>query len=121
MKIIKATRIPPPLEPLNDKIVIYATIIKKLAKKGLYDAFITFGAIVKGDTYHFEQIANECARGCMDVSLQYEVPVIFEVLAVYDRRQFKFSGDASVEHEFRDPTRKRDALLGLFQFSGFER
>lgn len=59
-------------------------VAKKLAKTGKYDALITFGAIVKGDTYHFEQIASECARGCMDVSLQYEIPVIFEVLAVYD-------------------------------------
>ncbi len=59
-------------------------IVKKLAKKGIYSAIITFGAIVKGKTYHFEQIANECARGCMEVSLQYEIPVIFEVLSVYD-------------------------------------
>ncbi|MBI4079912.1 6,7-dimethyl-8-ribityllumazine synthase [Candidatus Kaiserbacteria bacterium] len=58
-------------------------VAKKLAKKRAYDALIVFGAIVKGKTYHFEQIANECARGCMDVSLEYEVPVIFEVLAVY--------------------------------------
>lgn len=58
-------------------------MVKKQAKKGIYDAIITFGAIVKGDTYHFEQIANECARGCMEVALQFEVPVIFEVLAVY--------------------------------------
>lgn len=57
---------------------------KALAEKGEYDALITFGAIVKGDTYHFEQIANECASGCMDVSLAYRIPVIFEVLAVYD-------------------------------------
>ncbi len=59
-------------------------VAKKVAKKGTYDAIITFGAIVKGETYHFEQIANECARGCMEVSLAYEIPVIFEVLAVYD-------------------------------------
>jgi len=59
-------------------------VVKKLAKKKVYDAIITFGAIVKGKTYHFEQIANECIRGCMDVSWQYEIPVIFEVLAVYD-------------------------------------
>lgn len=59
-------------------------IAKKVAKKGLYDAIIAFGAIVKGKTYHFEQIANECARGCMEVSLEYEIPVIFEVLAVYN-------------------------------------
>lgn len=59
-------------------------VVKKLAKQKKYDAIITFGAILKGKTYHFEQIANECARGCMDVSLAYEIPVIFEVLAVYD-------------------------------------
>jgi len=59
-------------------------VVKKLAKKSVYSAIITFGAIVKGGTYHFEQIANECARGCMEISLQYEIPVIFEVLAVYD-------------------------------------
>lgn len=58
-------------------------VVKKLAKKKTYQAIITFGAIVKGDTYHFEQISNECARACMDISLQYEIPVIFEVLAVY--------------------------------------
>ena len=57
---------------------------KKVAKRGRHDAIITFGAIVKGKTYHFEQIANECARGCMNVSWDYEIPVIFEVLAVYD-------------------------------------
>ncbi len=59
-------------------------VAKKLAQKGVYDALIAFGAIVKGKTYHFEQIANECARGCMNVSLEYEVPIIFEVLAVYN-------------------------------------
>lgn len=61
-------------------------IAKKLAKKSKYDAIITFGTILKGKTYHFEQIANECIRGCMDVSLRYEIPVIFEVLAVYDMK-----------------------------------
>jgi len=58
-------------------------IAKRLAKQKRYDALITFGAIVKGKTYHFEQIANECSRGCAEVSLQYEIPVVFEVLAVY--------------------------------------
>lgn len=57
---------------------------KKLAKKGIFDAIIALGAIHKGKTYHFELVANECARGCMEVSLEYEIPVIFEVLAVYD-------------------------------------
>ncbi len=59
-------------------------IAKKMAASGDFDALIVFGAIVKGKTYHFEQIANECARGCADVARSYEIPVIFEVLAVYD-------------------------------------
>ena len=57
---------------------------KILAKTKIYDAIIVFGAIIKGETYHFEQISSECARGCMEVSLHYEIPVIFEVLSVYD-------------------------------------
>ena len=58
-------------------------ILKKLARQKKYDALIALGAIHKGQTYHFEQIANECIRGCMDVSWRCEIPVIYEVLAVY--------------------------------------
>ena len=59
-------------------------IAKICAKKTIYDAIIVFGAIHKGKTTHFELISNECARGCMDISLRYEIPVIFEVLTVFD-------------------------------------
>lgn len=55
---------------------------KLLAKKKIYDTIIVFGAIHKGKTTHFELISQECARGCMDVSWQFEIPVIFEVLTV---------------------------------------
>ena len=59
-------------------------VAKKLAQKKIYDAIIAFGAIFKGKTYHFEQVANECIRGCMQVSYDFEIPVVFEVLCVYD-------------------------------------
>lgn len=58
-------------------------VAQMLAKKKKYHAIIAFGAIVKGETYHFEQVANECIRGCMDISREYNIPLIFEVLAVY--------------------------------------
>lgn len=74
-------------------------LVKKLAKKRIYHAIITFGAIVKGDTYHFEQISNECARGCMEISLQYEIPVIFEVLAVYDLKDALIRATRSKENK----------------------
>src|SRR3989344_7435366 len=59
-------------------------VAKKLAQKKKYDAIIAFGAVFKGKTYHFEQVSNECVRGCMNVSYDYEIPVIFEILCVYD-------------------------------------
>lgn len=58
-------------------------VAKRLAKKGKHDAIIVFGVVLKGDTYHFEQVSNECVRGCMNVSYQFEIPVVFEVLCVY--------------------------------------
>ena len=57
-----------------------------LAKKKIFDAIVVFGAIHKGKTYHFQQVADECIRGCMKVSLEHEIPVIYEVLAVYDMK-----------------------------------
>jgi len=74
-------------------------IVQQLGKTTHYDAIITFGAIVKGKTYHFEQIADECIRGCMDVSWMYEVPVIFEVLAVYDLKDALERATRAVENK----------------------
>lgn len=59
-------------------------IAKKLAQTKKYDAIIVFGAVLKGKTYHFKQVANECIRGCMNISSEFEIPVVFEVLCVYD-------------------------------------
>lgn len=50
-----------------------------------YDVLITLGVVLKGDTYHFDMIANECTRGVMDVMLKYNVPIVFEVLACYTK------------------------------------
>jgi len=58
----------------------------RLASKKRYDALIALGAVIRGDTYHFELVVNECARGIMEVSLRHDVPIIFEVLATYNRR-----------------------------------
>lgn len=42
---------------------------------------ICLGAVIRGDTYHFELVANESARGIMDVGLRVGKPVIFGVLS----------------------------------------
>ena len=53
---------------------------KRLAASGRYEAIITLGAVVRGDTPHFEYVAGECARGVGQVALDEDVPVIFGVL-----------------------------------------
>ena len=59
-------------------------LAERIAESEKFDAIITFGIIVKGETYHFEMLANEVGRALMDVSLDYGLPVAMEVLAVYD-------------------------------------
>ncbi|MBF0491088.1 MAG: 6,7-dimethyl-8-ribityllumazine synthase [Candidatus Omnitrophica bacterium] len=54
----------------------------KLAKKKNIDAVICLGAVIRGDTYHFEVVANEVARGMMDVSLLSQKPIVMGVLTV---------------------------------------
>ena len=57
-------------------------IAEKLAKTNEFDALVTFSVLVKGDTYHFDMIANEVARSLMNTMVQYEIPIAFEILAV---------------------------------------
>jgi 6,7-dimethyl-8-ribityllumazine synthase len=45
-----------------------------------YDALVALGAVVRGETYHFEVVANESARGILDVQLETGIPVANGVL-----------------------------------------
>jgi 6,7-dimethyl-8-ribityllumazine synthase len=56
-------------------------VVRRLARTGAYDALICLGAVIRGETAHFELVANEAARGIAQVSLETGVPIIFEVLA----------------------------------------
>jgi 6,7-dimethyl-8-ribityllumazine synthase len=53
----------------------------KYAQQKHIQAVICLGAVIKGETLHYELVASEAARGIMDVSLKTQKPVIFEVLA----------------------------------------
>ena len=62
-------------------------IAGRLASSRDYDAVICLGAVIRGDTAHFELVAAETARGIMEVTRATGVPVIFEVLATEDLAQ----------------------------------
>ena len=55
-----------------------------LAATGTYSALVALGCVVRGETRHYEHVADECASGLMRVSLDYRLPVANGVLAVED-------------------------------------
>ncbi len=54
----------------------------KLAQGGRYAALIALGCVVRGDTRHYEHVADGCAQGLMRVSVDHRLPVLNGVLAV---------------------------------------
>ncbi|AYQ56859.1 6,7-dimethyl-8-ribityllumazine synthase [Bathymodiolus thermophilus thioautotrophic gill symbiont] len=78
-----------------------ATLNKQVAKEGKemrrikgyydgirpYDGIVTLGAVINGETPHFDFVCNECARGVADVSYQYEIPTTFGVLTTNNMEQ----------------------------------
>jgi 6,7-dimethyl-8-ribityllumazine synthase len=58
-----------------------------LAERGNHDAIVCLGCVVRGETYHFEVVANQAAAGIMQVQLDTGVPVAFGVLTTEDKEQ----------------------------------
>jgi len=56
-------------------------VARRFATSRRFDVVICLGAVIRGETAHFDLVANEAARGIMQVSLETGVPLIFEVLA----------------------------------------
>ncbi|MBY0577801.1 MAG: 6,7-dimethyl-8-ribityllumazine synthase [Burkholderiales bacterium] len=54
--------------------------LRKLASSGKYDALVALGAVIRGETYHFEVVSNESARGVMQVQQETGVPVANGIL-----------------------------------------
>lgn len=55
-------------------------VLQTMAQSGKYDALVALGCVIRGETYHFEIVSNESARGITDVQLMTGVPVANAVL-----------------------------------------
>src|SRR4029079_4655231 len=54
--------------------------LQALAEKGRYDALVALGCVIRGETYHFELVANESAAGVTRIALDYQVPIANVIL-----------------------------------------
>ncbi|HVN49652.1 MAG TPA: 6,7-dimethyl-8-ribityllumazine synthase [Bacteroidota bacterium] len=62
-------------------------VANRLAASKRWDAIICLGAVIRGETPHFEYVSAETARGIQDVALKYSVPVVMGVLTTDNERQ----------------------------------
>lgn len=61
--------------------------LQALAEKGGFDALIALGCVIRGETYHFELVANESAAGVTRVALDYQLPVANAILTTENLEQ----------------------------------
>ena len=68
-----------------------------MAKSGKYDALVAVGLVIRGETYHFEIVSNESARGVMDVALDSGLPIANGILTTEDEAQAEARLDKGAE------------------------
>ena len=68
-----------------------------LAQAGRFDALVAVGCVIRGDTYHFDIVANESARGVMDVALEFGIPIGNGILTTEDEAQARARLDKGAE------------------------
>lgn len=61
--------------------------LQAMAEKGGYDALIALGCIIRGETYHFELVANESAAGVTRIALDYQLPIANAILTTENMDQ----------------------------------
>jgi len=72
-----------------------------IAQTKTVEAIITLGAVIQGETDHYDYVCQMVSRGCLDVMLKYDIPVIFGVLTAQTEEQAhaRVGGDAGHKGE----------------------
>ena len=99
------------IKTLNENKIEYELVnapgcfeIPYLIKKNLnnYDGYIALGCIIKGDTYHFEIIANETTKKIMDLSVDNLIPIGFGIITCYNLDQAIIRSDINQKNKGRE-------------------
>jgi 6,7-dimethyl-8-ribityllumazine synthase len=85
--------------------------LKALAEDGDYDALVALGCIIRGETYHFELVANESGAGVTRVSLDHRLPIANAILTVETEAQ----AWARADEKGRDAARVAVEMANLLE------
>jgi 6,7-dimethyl-8-ribityllumazine synthase len=85
--------------------------LNAMAQSDRFDALIALGCIIRGETYHFELVANESGSGVTRISLDHEIPVANAILTVENEAQ----AWARAEEKGRDAARVAVEMANLLE------
>jgi 6,7-dimethyl-8-ribityllumazine synthase len=103
-KNIKVIQVPGAVEiPLTAKL---------LAQSKRYQAIICLGAVIRGETSHYDYVCSQVSEGCQQVMLNYDIPVIFGVLTTENEEQALSRAGGAGGHKGRDAA---DAALTMIK------
>ena len=88
--------------------------LKAMADSGDFDALIALGCIIRGETYHFELVANESGAGVTRVSLDHQIPIANAILTVENEAQ----AQARVDEKGTDAARVAVEMANLLEEIG---
>jgi 6,7-dimethyl-8-ribityllumazine synthase len=108
--------------PEKNKTVVFCPgafelpqVANRLAAQKKWDAIICLGAVIRGETPHFDYICAETARGIQDVALRYSLPVVFGVLTTENEQQALDRIGGSQGHKGRDAALTALEMAELFR------
>jgi 6,7-dimethyl-8-ribityllumazine synthase len=85
--------------------------LNAMAESGRFDALIALGCIIRGETYHFELVANESGAGVTRIALDHELPIANAILTVENEEQ----AWARAEEKGRDAARVAVEMANLLE------
>ena len=86
-------------------------VLKAMAESGDFDALVALGCIIRGETYHFELVANASGAGVARVSLDHQIPIANAILTVENEAQ----AWARAEEKGRDAARVAVEMANLLE------
>jgi 6,7-dimethyl-8-ribityllumazine synthase len=88
-----------------------AVALQAMAEKSSFDALVALGCIIRGETYHFELVANESGAAITRIGLDYQVPIANAVLTTENLEQ----AVARQEEKGRDAARVAIEMANLLE------
>ena len=96
-------------------------ILDKSLKKTLYDGFVALGCVIKGETFHFEIVANESARALSDLSINHSIPIGNGILTVSNKNQAIKRSDPFQSNKGADAAFACLSLINIKNSNNYER